>query len=118
MILDFGMRNYDLQAVPEYARKVEAIGYGCLWTSAPQHAPPFLPLAAAATANSSLKLGTSIAVAFRAARWSLPTQPGTFRRLRLGRFRLGLGVACSLQEIRSTPVRAPGAKDEDYFPGT
>jgi hypothetical protein len=41
MILDFGMRNYDLQAVPEYARKVEAIGYGCLWTSEPQHDPLF-----------------------------------------------------------------------------
>lgn len=24
---------------------------------------------------------------------------------------------CSPREIRSTRVRAPGAKDEDYFPG-
>jgi len=33
MFLDAGLRNYDLQAVPEYARRVEAIGYDCLWTS-------------------------------------------------------------------------------------
>ena len=47
MTLDVGMGDYDLRAVPEYARKVEAIGYDCLWTSETQH-DPFLPLAVAA----------------------------------------------------------------------
>src|SRR5215467_12919561 len=63
MRLDAALRNYELRAVPENARKMEALGYGCLWSSETQH-DPFLPLAAAATATSSIKLGTSIAVAF------------------------------------------------------
>ena len=33
MTLDVGLRDYDLRSVPEYARKVEAIGCDCLWTS-------------------------------------------------------------------------------------
>jgi hypothetical protein len=33
MILDAALRNYELRAVPENARKMEALGYGCLWSS-------------------------------------------------------------------------------------
>ncbi|HKR85211.1 MAG TPA: LLM class flavin-dependent oxidoreductase, partial [Terriglobales bacterium] len=63
MKLDFNLRDYDLQTVPEQARHAEAIGYDCLWTSETQH-DPFLLLAVAANATSRIKLGTSIAVAF------------------------------------------------------
>ena len=57
-------------------------------------------------------------VAFRAATMVIAYTAWDIQKASAGRFMLGLGVACSLQEIRSTPVRAPGAKDEDYFPGT
>src|SRR2546423_2926298 len=57
------MLTHDLKSIPEYARKVEALGYDCLWSAETQH-DPFLPLAVAATVTSRIKLGTSIAVAF------------------------------------------------------
>ena len=63
MIPDVALRDYDVQAVARFARQMEEVGYGCLWTSETQH-DPFLPLAVAASTTSSLKLGTSIAVAF------------------------------------------------------
>jgi len=60
--LDVGMLTHDLTSIPAYARKVEALGYDCLWSAETQH-DPFLPLAVAATVTSTIKLGTSIAVA-------------------------------------------------------
>src|SRR5256714_12341909 len=56
------MLTHDLKSIPEYARKVEALGYDCLRSAETQH-DPFLPLAVAATVTSRHKLGTSIAVA-------------------------------------------------------
>src|SRR5205823_7370572 len=49
--LDVGMLTHDLKSIPGYARKVEAMGYDCLWSSETQH-DPFLPLAVAATVRS------------------------------------------------------------------
>ena len=46
--LDVGMLTHDLQSIPAYARKVEALGFDCLWSSETQH-DPFLPLAVAAS---------------------------------------------------------------------
>jgi len=57
MMLDGGLLDYDLQAVARHARRMEAIGFDCLWTSETQH-DPFLPLAVASTVTSSIKLGT------------------------------------------------------------
>src|SRR5438874_2455345 len=59
------MLTHDLKSIADYARKVEALGYDCLWSAETQH-DPFLPLAVAATVTSTIKLGTSIAVAARA----------------------------------------------------
>ena len=50
--LDIGMLTHDLKTLPDYARKVEAMGYDCLWSAETQH-DPFLPLAVAATVTSS-----------------------------------------------------------------
>ena len=63
MKLDVGMLTHDLKSIPDYARKVEALGFDCLWSSETQH-DPFLPLAVAATVTERIKLGTAIAVAF------------------------------------------------------
>src|SRR5438034_3440922 len=57
------MLTHDLRSIPQYARKVEAMGYDCLWSSETQH-DPYLPLAVAATSTERIKLGTAIAVAF------------------------------------------------------
>jgi probable F420-dependent oxidoreductase len=111
MILDVGMSDYDLQAVPEYARKVEAVGYGCLWTSETQH-DPFLPLSVAATATSSIKLGTSIAVAFPRSPMVIAYTAWDLQKASAGRFILGLGsqVRAHNQRRFSVKFESPGPK--------
>jgi len=49
--LDAGMLTHDLKTIPDYARRVEAMGYDCLWSSETQH-DPFLPLAVAASGSA------------------------------------------------------------------
>jgi len=111
MKLDAALRDYDLQAVPEYARKMEAIGYDCLWTSETQH-DPFLPLAVAATATSSIKLGTSIAVAFPRSPMITAYTAWDLQKASAGRFILGLGsqVRAHNQRRFSVKFESPGPK--------
>jgi probable F420-dependent oxidoreductase len=88
--LDVGMLTHDLKSIPEYARKVEALGYDCLWSAETQH-DPFLPLAVAATVTSRIKLGTSIAVAFPRSPMILAHICWDLAKASGGRFILGLG---------------------------
>jgi probable F420-dependent oxidoreductase len=88
--LDVGMLTHDLKSIPDYARKVEALGYDCLWSAETQH-DPFLPLAVAATVTSRIKLGTSIAVAFPRSPMVLAHICWDLAKASSGRFILGLG---------------------------
>jgi probable F420-dependent oxidoreductase len=88
--LDVGMLTHDLKTIPEYARKVEALGFDCLWSAETQH-DPFLPLAVAATSTSRIKLGTSIAVAFPRSPMVLAHISWDLAKASDGRFILGLG---------------------------
>jgi len=88
--LDIGMLTSDLKSLPDYARKVEALGYDCLWSAETQH-DPFLPLAVAATVTSKIKLGTSIAVAFPRSPMILAHISWDLAKASGGRFILGLG---------------------------
>jgi probable F420-dependent oxidoreductase len=88
--LDVGMLTHDLKSIPEYARKVEALGYDCLWSAETQH-DPFLPLAVAATVTSRIRLGTSIAVAFPRSPMVLAHICWDLAKASGGRFTLGLG---------------------------
>ena len=90
MKLDIGMLTHDLQSLPGFARKVEALGYDCLWSAETQH-DPFLPLAVAATVTSSIKLGTSIAVAFPRSPMITAHIAWDLQKASQGRFFLGLG---------------------------
>src|SRR5437016_10297627 len=90
MKLDVNLRDYDLKAVAKEAANAEKAGYACLWTSETQH-DPFLPLAVAATATSSIKLGTSIAVAFARSPMVLAYSAWDIQKASSGRFILGLG---------------------------
>ena len=111
MTIDIGLGDYNLQRVPEYARQVEAIGYDCLWTSETQH-DPFLPLAVAATATSSIKLGTSIAVAFPRSPMVIAYTAWDIQKASGGRFILGLGsqVKAHNQRRFSVKFESPGPK--------
>jgi len=88
--LDVAMLSHDLRTGPEYARKVEALGFDCLWSAETQH-DPFLPLAAAATVTSRMRLGTSIAVAFPRSPMILAHTAWDLAKASGGRFILGLG---------------------------
>ena len=90
MKLDVGMLTHDLESIPGYARKVEALGYDCLWSAETQH-DPFLPLAVAATVTSKIRLGTSIAVAFPRSPMILAHISWDLAKAARGRFILGLG---------------------------
>jgi probable F420-dependent oxidoreductase len=111
MKLDVGIVDYDLRAVPRYARKAEAIGYDCLWTSETQH-DPFLPLAVAATATSTIELGTSIAVAFPRSPMVIAYTAWDIQKASAGRFILGLGsqVKAHNQRRFSVKFESPGPK--------
>ena len=111
MKLDAALRDYDLPAIPEYARKMEAIGYDCLWTSETQH-DPFLPLAVAATATTSIKLGTSIAVAFPRSPMVIAYTAWDIQKASAGRFILGLGSQVRAHILRRFSVKfePPGPK--------
>lgn len=90
MKLDVGMLTHDLRSIPDYARRVEALGFDCLWASETQH-DPFLPLAVAATATTRLKLGTAIAVAFPRSPMLTAHTAWDLQNASDGRFILGLG---------------------------
>lgn len=111
MKLDVALRDYDLRAVPEYARQIEAIGYDCLWSSETQH-DPFLPLGVAASATSSMKLGTSIAVAFPRSPMIIAYTAWDIQKASKGRFILGLGsqVRAHNQRRFSVNFESPGPK--------
>jgi len=111
MRFDAALREYDLRTVREYARQVEVTGYDCLWTSETQH-DPFLPLAVAATATSSLKLGTSVAVAFPRSPMVIAYTAWDIQKASSGRFILGLGsqVRAHNQRRFSVKFESPGPK--------
>jgi probable F420-dependent oxidoreductase len=111
MFLDAALRNYDLRSVPDFARRAEAVGYDCLWTSETAH-DPFLPLAIASTATSSLKLGTSIAVAFPRSPMVIAYTAWDIQKASAGRFILGLGsqVRAHNQRRFSVKFESPGPK--------
>jgi probable F420-dependent oxidoreductase len=109
--LDVGMLTHDLKTIAEFARKVEAMGYDCLWSSETQH-DPYLPLAVAATSTSRIKLGTNIATVFSRSpmitahiAWDLQQASG-------GRFTLGLGSQVKAHNERRFSVKfeSPGPK--------
>ena len=98
------------QTHPEYARKVEAMGFDCLWSAETQH-DPFLPLAAAGHRHRRIKLGTSIASAFPRSPMVLAHISWDLAKASGGRFILGLGSQVKGHNERRFSVKweSPGA---------
>jgi len=111
MFLDAALRNYDLSHVAEYARQAETLGYDGLWTSETAH-DPFLPLGVASIATTSMKLGTSIAVAFPRSPMITAYTAWDLQKSSAGRFMLGLGsqVRAHNQRRFSVKFESPGPK--------
>ena len=111
MKLDIGMLTHDLKSIPDYARKVEALGYDCLWSSETQH-DPYLPLAVAAGVTSRIKLGTAIAVVFPRSPMITAHIAWDLQKASDGRFILGLGTQVKGHNERRFSVKfeSPGPK--------
>ena len=111
MKLDSGMLTHDLKSIPDYAQKVEALGFDCLWAAETQH-DPFLPLAVAATLTQKIRLGTSIAVAFPRSPMILAMTAWDLQNASDGRFILGLGSQVKGHNERRFSVKfeSPGPK--------
>ncbi len=90
MKIDGGLGMGNLGGVAELAAQQEELGYDGIWTAETSH-DPFLPLALAAPATSSVELGTSIAVAFARNPMLLANIGWDLQALSGGRFVLGLG---------------------------
>jgi probable F420-dependent oxidoreductase len=109
--LDVGMLTHDLKSSSDYARKIEALGYDCLWSSETQH-DPYLPLAVAATSTSRIKLGTNIATVFSRSPMITAQIAWDLQKASGGRFTLGLGTQVKAHNERRFSVRfeSPGPK--------
>ena len=111
MKLDVGMLTHDLKSIADYSRKVEAMGYDCLWSAETQH-DPFLPLAVAATVTSRVKLGTNIATVFSRSPMVTAMIAWDLQKASGGRFILGLGTQVKAHNERRFSVKfeSPGPK--------
>jgi len=109
--LDVAMLSHDLKTIPEYARKVEAMGYDCLWSSETQH-DPYLPLAVATSPTSQMKLGTNIATVFSRSPMITAHMAWDLQKASGGRFILGLGTQVKAHNERRFSVKfeSPGPK--------
>src|SRR5258708_39294690 len=81
----------DLHAIGADARLLEEIGYGGMVVEETKD-DPFIVMALAAQATRTLKLGTSVAIAFPRSPAVTAMSAWTLQKLSRGRFTLGLGT--------------------------
>ena len=106
----------DMDAVPERARRLEALGIDFVSIGETQH-NPFLPLVLVAEHTQHMRFGSSVAIAFPRVphitanvAWDLSKYSG-------GRFVLGLGTQVKGHNERrfSVPWAPPGPRLRDYI---
>lgn len=92
--VDPGLRAPDqplnLSSVAETARLVESLGYDGLMTEETKD-DPFVVMALAAQATTTLGVGTAVAIAFPRSPTNMALSAWTIQKLSKGRFTLGLG---------------------------
>src|SRR5271169_3471349 len=105
----------DLHAIAAEARLVEEIGYDGLVVEETKH-DPFILLALAAQTTRTLKLGTSVAIAFPRSPMVTALSAWTLQKLSHGRFTLGLGsqVKGNIERRYGMRWSAPGSWLRDY----
>jgi probable F420-dependent oxidoreductase len=113
MKVDCGLAG--LEDVGPRALDAERTGYSGAWTIELNH-DPFLPLAVAATATSSLELGTAIAVAFARSPMTTAYTAYDLQRMSEGRFLLGLGsqVKAHITRRFSMPWGVPAPQMREF----
>lgn len=116
MHIDVQIRDMPLKDVGQEAKRLETMGFECLWTFEAKH-DPYLPLAFAAVGTEKLDVGTNIAVAFARSPYSTAQAAWDVQRESNGRLRLGLGtqVRAHVQRRLSMPFDRPAARITDYI---
>ena len=106
---------FEITTIAEQARLVEQLGYDRLVFEETKD-DPFVVLAAAAQATTTLGLGTSVAIAFPRSPTSMALAAWSLQRLSGGRFALGLGsqVKGHIERRYGMTWRPPAAWMRDY----
>lgn len=114
MLIDGGL-GFEAENMGERAREVEAQGYAGAWATETGH-DPLLILAAAATATSTLELGTGIVVAFGRTPMVTATMANDVQMLSKGRVLLGLGsqIKPHIEKRYSMPWSHPAPRMAEY----
>ncbi len=104
-----------LMNAPEHAGAAEAAGYDGLWTTENRN-DPFLALARAADATSTISLGTGVAIAFARTPMTVAYPAYALAELTRGRFILGLGsqVRAHVTSRFSMPWSSPAARMDEF----
>lgn len=105
----------DLHTVAVDARLVESLGYDGLVTEETRD-DPFVILSLAATATTSLRLATSVAIAFARSPTSMAMSAWSLQKLSRGRFTLGLGpqVRAHITRRYGMPAHPPAPWMREY----
>jgi probable F420-dependent oxidoreductase len=105
----------DWRAIPEAARRAEALGFAGVMAPEIQN-DPFIPLAFAATATEKIRLGTAVAIAFPRSPMMVANLSYDLQRNSGGRFILGLGTQVKGHNERRFSVRwdSPGPRMREY----
>jgi probable F420-dependent oxidoreductase len=85
--------SLDIDAAREYARRVDALGYGTLWVPETVGREPFTLLGLLAAETSEISLGTSIVGIWGHDAQTTRMAAQTLQEATAGRFVLGLGVS-------------------------
>ncbi len=105
----------DWRAIPDAARRAEAIGFAGVMAPEIQN-DPFIPLAVAALATEKIRLGTAVAIAFPRSPMMVANLAFDLHRNSRGRFVLGLGTQVKGHNERRFSVRwdSPGPRMREY----
>ena len=115
MKVDALLAQADLATVGEQAKRIESVGYDCVFTGETAH-DPFLPLTLAAEHTERLELGTSIAVAFPRSPMHVAQLGHDLQRYSRGRLIVGLGsqVRAHIEKRFSTPWSRPAERMREF----
>ena len=91
MKIEAALTTTDLHAVPEHARRLEALGYDGIYSFEGPH-DPFFPLLLAGEHSEHLELTTAVAIAFARSPMTLANLSYDLQLASRGRFNLGLGT--------------------------
>jgi probable F420-dependent oxidoreductase len=116
MLIDSGTLSGDLAAVEDAAAAAERDGYDGFSASETAH-DPFVSLALAARATSTITLRSEIAVAFARNPMNVAVLANDVQLVSAGRFQLGLGsqVRPHIERRFSMPWSHPAARMEEFI---